>query len=151
MQRHHGALREADQRQTRIVKPGALKLRIEEGVEDRGGPAHTLDHGLRGPILKTEPLEAHRRHVAWLRRVRGNKRGTRENLGQLRRKREQIVAVGPKTVQQNDERRARLAGCRKHPRPIDQGSVHVHQLVSILFDRGHSYAKGLGYTRGHVQ
>ena len=74
-QRHHRALREADQRGVALGQAALLQFLVDIGVEDRRGGAHPGQHGRRGAVLHAEPLIAVGRHVARERRVRRDELG----------------------------------------------------------------------------
>ena len=115
VERGHGALGEADQRQLMIRQAVALELGIEEGVEQR---RHSLDpeqQRLRPPVAQREPLAAERRHVAGLGCVGRDERRIRQRFRERRRERDQIVAVGAHAMQQDDQLARRAAGAGRHP------------------------------------
>ena len=111
--RHHGALRKSDKRKARFIEAGLRELGVKESVEDRGCTAHPVASGLPAVILKTEPLPSSGCRVAGVGSAWRDESRAWMALSKLRRQGEQIVAVSPQAMQQNDQRGRGLAGCRQ--------------------------------------
>ena len=103
VQRHHGALAEADQGELRRRQLVAREFRVEEGVEARTGQVDAAPALVRVAEGEGEPLPAHRRHPAGLGRMRGDEGGVREPALPLPADLDQVVAVGAVAVQEDDE------------------------------------------------
>ena len=129
MQRHHGALAEADQRQRRGRQVAALELGVEEAVEHRRRLVDA-DPALVG-IAEGErkPLPAHRRLAARLRRVRRDEGGLRQQPLPGAADLDQVVAVGAVAVQEHDQL-ARRARARLEPRTVELTGHRPHVFAS---------------------
>src|SRR5499427_6267760 len=118
MQRHHGALAEADERERRGRQIAALELGVEEACEDGrrlvdAGPAFIgVAEGER------EPLPANRRLAAGLRGVRGDEGRLRQEPLPRPADVDEVVAVGAVAVQEHDEL-ARRTRARLEPRTVE--------------------------------
>src|ERR1700749_1159282 len=107
--RHHWALDEPDQRQLRIVKAEPLEFRIEKSVNrpprlDRAVPAVIAAAWIVWrPIGEGEPLSAHRRARASLRRVWRDERRFGHERAPLAPKLDEVIAVRSIAVQEDHE------------------------------------------------
>ncbi len=111
MQRHHGALAEADQRQRVGRQLPARQFGVEKFVE-RGRGLVDADPALVGIAEgEPEPLPADRRLPAGLGRMRRDEGGVRQDRLPGAADIDQVVAVGAIAVQENHEALG-LAGCR---------------------------------------
>ena len=103
MQRHHGALAEADQRQRRRRQLAARQFGVEECIE-RGRRLVDADPALVGIAERQrEPLPADRRLAAGLGRMRRHERGVRQHRLPGAADVDQVVAVGAIAVQEHHE------------------------------------------------
>ena len=108
-QRHHRALRKADQRRIALVEAALRQLVVDKARRasaPRRAPRPARAAGLRS--CDAEPLIAVRRHVARKRRVGRDEFGLGHQRRPIWRQPDQIVAVGAEPVQQ-DHQAARLA------------------------------------------
>lgn len=124
----HGALGEPDQRQLVIAQPIRFELGVEEGVNNRRDRLDAEQQGFRSPVAQREPLVAERRHVARLRRIGRDERGTGQPRGQSRRELDQIIAVGADAVQQHDQLTGCAAGAGRHARSGKHSHWHSGAL-----------------------
>ena len=123
VQRHHGALREADQRELAVAEPVARELGVEAGVEHRRARPHAGQQRRRAAVAQREPLPAEGRHVAGLGRVGRDEGGLRQMLGERRGELDQVRAVGADAMQQHHE----LARRRRPPRRPARSGEHGHR------------------------
>ena len=129
VQRHHGALAEADEHETVRRQPVAGELPVEKAVERGTGRNHAA------PILagiahgEPEPLQRAGHAGDRLRRIGRDERRTRERAPPFVAQRDQIVAVGAVAVQQHDQGRCR-APARLAPRPV-QLFQHPDAAISL--------------------
>ena len=108
-QRHHRALREADQRRARSRRGRASCSASSINASSIGAAARTpASTRRRAAVLDAEPLIAVRRHVARKGRVGRDELGLGQQPRPIRREPDQIVAVGAEAVQQ-DHQAVRLA------------------------------------------
>src|SRR5204863_38388 len=75
IERHHRALREADQRRIALVEAALLQFLVDKPVEHGRRGAHAGQYGRGAAVLHAEPLVAVRRHVTRERRVRRDELG----------------------------------------------------------------------------
>ena len=109
MQRHHRALRKAEQDQPRRGKPLVGKALIEKGVQIIGGARHAgRGLGFRRAVEPgdREPLAPEGIARAGFRRVGGDEDGIRQMGRQGIGKTKQVGAVGAVAVQEHDQRGA---------------------------------------------
>ena len=118
MQRHHGALAEADQRQRRRGQISPLQFGVEKGVERRRRRIDA-DPALVG-IAKRQrkPFAPHRRLSAGMRRVRRDEGGVRQQASPSAAELDQVVAVGAIAMQEDHEL-TRGAGARLDARTVE--------------------------------
>ncbi len=117
-QRHHRALRKADQRHLAVAEPASGQCVADESVKDRGGGPNTCQNRRRAAILRAEPLVTVWPHVAGERGVRRNELGLGQERRPIRGEADQIVAIRTQAMQQDDKllrlaprgRRARWSG-----------------------------------------
>src|SRR3974390_2186366 len=117
MQRHHGALAEADERQCRRRELVPREFGFDEPLQQRCGLVDADPSLVRSAEGQGEPLPPDRRLAARLRRMRRNERGMRQVLLPSAPYLDQVVAVGSITVQEH----AQLlggAGTRRQPRTV---------------------------------
>ena len=98
-----------------------------KGFEDRRSRAHPGQGRLGRPVLRAVPLVAVWCHVARERRVRRHELGVRQQRCPVGRQPDQIIAVGPQPVQQDDEA-ARLAARSGRARRSGQERHHQRGL-----------------------
>jgi hypothetical protein len=115
----HGALRrsalgKADQHQIAVGQAAGRQLLVEKTVEDRPRHAQTRQHGVGRAVLQAEPLPADRRHVAGERGIGRQEFGVGQGFGEIGRQPDQIMAVGPQTMQQHHQLLRRLARSGRH-------------------------------------
>src|SRR6516164_8604078 len=132
MEGKHRALAEANENELRIIETVTFELGIKECIQYRLRLVQT------GPLLSRIGIE----HVQWkplpparglgarLRRMRRDKSRVRQKILPLLGDSDQIIAIRPIAVQENDElfRRARF---RRYARAID----HCRHLCSIGFEK----------------
>ena len=103
MQRHHGALAEADQRERRGRKVAARELGIEERFEHRRGLVDAEPALVGIAEGEREPLPADRRLAARLRRMRRHEGGLRQQRLPGAADLDEVVAVGAIAVQEHHQ------------------------------------------------
>ena len=111
MQRHHRALREADQRGLALVEPVLGHRLVEEGIDERRGAAHAGQRERRIEARDAEPLVAHRIALAGIGRVGRMEHHVGHQRRQHRREPDQVVAVGAVAVQQDHQMAGLAARC----------------------------------------
>jgi hypothetical protein len=110
MQRHHGALAEADHDGLRFVEPILRHRVVEELLGEGRGRAHARRRDLGIEARDAEPLEAHRIALARVRRVGRVEHRVGHQRRQHGREADQVVAVGAVAVQQDHEMAGLAAG-----------------------------------------
>jgi len=119
-ERHHGALAETHQPERVGAKIEALKLGVEKGFERGRGARHTADHLALIAKGEVEPLPAHRRHAARLRRMGGGEGRMGQERGPFAPQADQVVAVGAIAMEEYDELPRRAPRRRRKTRSVDQ-------------------------------
>jgi hypothetical protein len=109
IERHHRALREADEGEVLLGEAARAQRVVDEGVEHGRRRAHAGEHRLGAAVLHAEPLVAVRRHVAGKGRVGRDELGIGQEGRPDRRQADEVVAVGAEPVQQDDEPARRAA------------------------------------------
>ena len=130
MQRHHGALRESDQRR-RLVGESALgQLAVDEGVEQGGGGPRR--GGLAGEVdpFEPEPLAAEA-DLAGERRIGRNEGAVRQRLGPIGRQPEQVLSVGAIAVQQHHQPARPAAGSGRSAMGGERQRGEAHGRVLV--------------------
>jgi hypothetical protein len=103
MQRHHRALREADQGGPAFVQSVLGHLLVDEGIDFRRGAAHTGQRQRGIEPRYREPLVTEGIALAGLRCVGGVEHRVGHQRAEGRRQADQVVAVGAVAVQQDHE------------------------------------------------
>ncbi len=103
MQRHHGALTEADERERRRRQLLAGKLGVKETLQYRRGLVGANPALVRIAERQREPLPPDWRLTAGLRRMRRDERRLRQQLLPGAADLDQIVAVGAITMKKHDQ------------------------------------------------
>lgn len=122
VERHHGALAEADERTSAVLKAVALQLRIEKAVELRPRRRYAPCEFMRIAHRQREPLPAQGRAGARLRRVRRNEEGMRQRTRPFPSDPEEVIAVRPVSVDEHDEASGRATGGGRQAWAVD----HAH-------------------------
>jgi hypothetical protein len=113
-------LREAHQRQLMIRQPIALELGVEKSLDQRRDRLHAEPQRVRPAVAQREPLIAEWRHIARVRCIWRDERGTGQQRGHGRRQLDQVLAVGADAVQQHDQLAGRPARARRYARSGQQ-------------------------------
>src|SRR5258707_1256570 len=140
MQRHHGALREANQPGLFFVEPVLRQGVIEEALDEGRGGAHAgcRDSGIEA--RDAEPLIAEGIALARVGRVRRMEDGVGHQRRQHRGEPDQVVAVGAVAVQQHDQMARLAAGVGALTRAVEL----FHFFLFLLSpDRGRGWVRGL--------
>ena len=111
-ERQHRALAEAHQRQRARPEIVLLQLGVEKGIERGRGVADAAHQLARIAEGEVEPLPAHGRRAARLRRMRRDERGMRQGARPFPPQADQVVAVGAIAMQEHDQLARRAAGRR---------------------------------------
>jgi hypothetical protein len=119
MQRHHGALAEADQHSLAFVEAVSCQGVVEKPVDQRRRLAHAGRGDQRIEARDAEPLVAGRIELAGMGRIGGVEHGVGHQRRQHRRQPDQVVAVGAVAVQQHHDVARSAAGVRAVARPLE--------------------------------
>src|SRR5262249_12231579 len=118
MQRHHGALAEADQRQRRRLQIAALELGVEKTLQHRRCLVDAEPAFVRIAERERKPLSADGSLAAGLRRVWRDKSGIRQEPLPGAADVDEVVAVGAIAVQKHHQL-ARRSGARLESRSVE--------------------------------
>ena len=130
MERHHGALAKADERERARRKLAARELGVEELLEPGRGGVHA------GPALlgvahgECEPLPAGHSGAEHLRGVRRHERRIGQQLLPRPADLDEVATVGPVAVQEHDELARGTARLRLEPRTVQLGHCKDLRIMS---------------------
>ncbi len=145
MQRHHGALGEAQQDRLGLVKAVLRHRVVEEALDEGCRGAHAGRGDRRIEPGDTEPLVAEGIALAGIGRVGRMEHHVGHQRRQHRRKPDQVVAVGAVAMQQHHQ----MAGLAAALRPVMRAVDLLGHLVfgSVLG----SFFRGLGPQSGMLR
>ncbi len=135
MQRHHGALAEADERQLALVEAGAGELAVEERIERRASLGDTAPAFAGVAHRQRKPLSARGGLAAAFGGVGCHEFGVRQPGLPLPSDLDQVVAVGAIAVEEYNDL-ARVARAGRNARAVDGGQGRILRLSKSSRNRG---------------